>query len=317
MSGVRAAQKAVLRLRTTFLLICLATLWWPGLTFAVPAGTVINNTAQVSYDINTAHYNLTSNTEQFTVDSTLSPDLGNMAVAGQNSNHYYPGSSASLDISIDNTGGNSLDNGFITIDTDPDINVELNGANVSLVTESTSESGKRKKYSVSDLAQASSVTYQAQVDLPLTAAARSASMKVTYEANDKQIYSEDITLNISARSSGTLKLMQYSTASDADATAVMPSAYLDSNNTYQPIPAPQLIQAPGLDVTAPVSVDRYCCCRRHRGHAERIPRQQQYLSTDTGAATDSGTWAGRHGQSRTAERERHLQPRPGDLHCAG
>ncbi len=250
MSGVRAAQKAVLRLRTTFLLICLATLWWPGLTFAVPAGTVINNTAQVSYDINTAHYNLTSNTEQFTVDSTLSPDLGNMAVAGQNSNHYYPGSSASLDISIDNTGGNSLDNGFITIDTDPDINVELNGANVSLVTESTSESGKRKKYSVSDLAQASSVTYQAQVDLPLTAAARSASMKVTYEANDKQIYSEDITLNISARSSGTLKLMQYSTASDADATAVMPSAYLDSNNTYQPIPAPQLIQAPGLDVTA-------------------------------------------------------------------
>ncbi len=253
-AGIRASLKVSLRLQAAFLLVSLVTLIvWPGLSFAVPPGTVINNTAQVSYDINTAHYTLLSNTDQFTVESPYAPDSADLTISGYQTTNFYPGSGGTLDIAIENIGNNALNNGFLIIDTPINSTLSLLGSDVTLVSEATTTTTISRTYTVSDLALSNSGTYQAELVLPMGHDPNNNQVSVKYKANNIDITNQNIALNISDRTQGTLQLMHYSSADEAVPTTIMGTEYQDNDGNYLPRSAPDLNLAPGVKVTdAPV-----------------------------------------------------------------
>ncbi len=264
-AGTRASLKVSLRLQAVFLLVCLVTLMlWPGLSFAVPPGTVVNNTAQVSLDINSAHFILLTNTDQFTVEAPLPPDQGDLAASGHETINFYPGSSGTLDITIENTGGNDLKNGFLIIDTPLDSSLILSGSDVTLVSKTTVTVGSdstpastststqtktRRTFTVSDLATATSKTYQAELTLSVNTDQNDNVVSFEYQANDADIDNEDVSLNINPRTKGTLQLMHYSTADNAVSTSIMNTEYQNIDGDFHALPAPTLEQTPGVKVT--------------------------------------------------------------------
>ncbi len=264
-AGISASLKVSLRLQAAFLLVCLATsMLWPGLSFAVPPGTVINNTAQVSYDMYSVRFTLLSNTDQFTVESNLPSDSGGLGVSGHEATNFYPGSGGTLNLTIENTGGNDLKNGLLIIDTPLGSTLSISGSDVTLVSETTitpssitkqipksasTQAITRRTFTVSDLAIASNKTYQAELTLPMDADQSNNQVSVKYNANDADISNQDISLNISSRTKGTLQLMHYSSDDNAVPTAIMNTEYQDSNGNYVAIPAPELDQTPGVKVT--------------------------------------------------------------------
>jgi len=266
-AGITASLRAALRLQTQFLLACLATMTlWSGLSFAVPAGTVISNTAEVSFDVSSTTYTLLTNTDEFTVESILPADTGSLAVTGLETSNLYPGSGGTLNINLENSGSNTLENGFLTITTTANVQLDLSGAGATLVSESTSSNmntrafstnsnSTTREYSISNIAVAGAETYQAELTLPLDIAASSNLVTIQYRANNQDISQQETTLNISSRSEGNLQLLQYSTDADATPLQIKQPSFKNNAGIFVSLPVPEIEGAPGVRIIdAPITL---------------------------------------------------------------
>ncbi len=266
-AGFTASLKAALRLPTLFLLTCLATMTlWSGLSFAVPAGTIISNTAEISFDVSSTTYTLLTNTDEFIVESILPADTGSLAVTGLATTNLYPGSGGTLNINLENSGNNTLENGFLTITTAANVQLDLSGAGATLVSESTNSNMNTRafatnsatttrEYSIDNIAVAGNETYQAVISLPLDISTDSNLVTIQYRANNQDISQQETTLNISSRSEGKLQLLQYSTDADATPLQIKQPSYKNTDGIFVNLPIPKLEGSASTLITdAPITL---------------------------------------------------------------
>jgi hypothetical protein len=102
-SGLKAGQKDVLRLYLCSI-IGLFALLWSTLGLAVPAGTVISNTASINYSVSgVPGLPLSSNNDQFTVSALANITSATMGM-GPFSDNIFAGTPQLTTLTINTTG---------------------------------------------------------------------------------------------------------------------------------------------------------------------------------------------------------------------
>jgi len=241
-AGSFASLKAVVRLQTLFLLIFLATMsLWSGHSFAVPAGTIIKNAATLDYNVTTAYYNLTSNTDEFFVESRFPPNTSEMTVSGLETTNFYPGTGGSLNIYIDNIGNNDLNDGVLIIDTPVNTELIMTDDVATLIQETSTDSITTRQYAIDDIAMSHKLSFQAQLTLAVDASPENNKLTVRHTANNQTINQQAISLNISPRSDANLLILTQSPDDEeASLLSIEQPSYKDSNGQYVTFPIPSL-----------------------------------------------------------------------------
>ncbi len=232
----------VVYLQLTLLLLLLVshTLW-----ASTPAGTVISNTANLSYQINgVIQVPKTSNTNQFTVINLTQLNQGTISAPDIHAQQLYPGSQTYFYITLTNTGLNHLNQGTLSIRLPDNLNFSLadesGNTPLPLQSHSTLNGFSTYLYTVDTLSTGTHTSYRANIQLSDEFQINQNQFEVTYHANHVEIAHDSYTLNLNARTQSVLQLLQYSTDPDAMMLNVQPTSFMQANGHYSPLEPPIL-----------------------------------------------------------------------------
>lgn len=249
---------AALRLAAAFLIGFMIVLL-PATANAVPAGTAISNTAQISYTFNgTPGYTANSNTHTFLVESLAAATSATQTLTGPATTvTVYAGTTAPLTIDLTNTSNTTLINGQLKITAPVNTRINLTGAGATALSTSSTATTTTRTFIIADLALGASNSYQATLTLPLQLDPANNTVIVDYIANGSTINNQNLKLNLSSRSRSTVEFLTYAyNRPGSQVLAVGATAYDQGNSTFASITAPTLPDNPAVTVTsAPLSVE--------------------------------------------------------------
>ncbi len=221
---------------------------------ATPAGTVINNTASLNYQVNgTVQPSKSSNTNQFTVIGVISLNQGEVSAPETHTQQLYPGNRTDFDITLTNTGLNHLGNGTLSIRLPANLDFTLIDENenghLSLQSQSTLNDLSTYQYTVDTLNVGTHISYRASIQVPSNFQINQNLFEMTYQANSVEIAKTTTTLNLNERTQGILQLFQYSADPDATLLSIQPTSFMQANNHYSPL-TPPIVEELGISATA-------------------------------------------------------------------
>ncbi len=215
-----------------------------------PPGTVINNTANIQYQVNSlSQPPLHSNTDTFTVLEANNLNQGHVTPSGLDEARLFSGTTVSFNIEVQNEGTNNLNNGTLSIRLAEALDFELTDPNATLQSQTTLNGFTTYQYAIAPLLIASTASYAAHITWPANTQVNSDTLNIAYQANGVEVADSTTTLNLGERTQGVLQLLQYSAESDATSLVISPTEFLQSNNIYTPL-TPPIIEDLGISVTA-------------------------------------------------------------------
>ncbi|MDZ4261164.1 MAG: hypothetical protein U1B30_02400, partial [Pseudomonadota bacterium] len=247
-SGLKAGQKAVLRLFICTI-IGLFTLLWSTPGLAVPAGTVISNTASISYSVSgVPGLPLSSNNDQFTVTAPANITSATMGM-GPFSDNIFAGTPQLNTITINNTGSAPLSAQQLSITAPLNGQISLNGSGISLISSSNTATTTTSLFSLPNLTPGDSQNIQLTLTPPRVNVASSQAMVIEHHANSAMLSTQTIMMNLMPRTLATLETLEYSHSSRATPVIINATSYKDASSVYIPLPTPALPDALGTLVT--------------------------------------------------------------------
>jgi uncharacterized repeat protein (TIGR01451 family) len=221
---------------------------------ATPAGTVINNTANLNYQVNGAvQSSKSSNTNQFTVIGSISLNQGDVSAPEIHTQQLYPSNRTDFDITLTNAGLNHLDNGTLSIRLPANLDFTLIDENgngqLSLQSQSTFNGLSTYLYTVDTLNVGTQISYRASIQVPSNFQINQNLFEMTYQANSVEIAKTTTTLNLNERTQGILQLLQYSADQDATLLSIQPTLFMQPNGHYSPLTSP-IVEELGISATA-------------------------------------------------------------------
>ncbi len=213
---------------------------------ATPLGSIINNTAQVTFTVGgIPGFTQASNNHQITTvayenQADLNADFSKTSLSA--------GDSTTLNINITNMGNNNLTQGAVSI-----ILLENSENNISGILAmkgnlKITESGNRYVVDLPDIAIGSTASVSITTTVSLEQGEGSLPVSILYFANDKEIASVDKSLAIKLRTSASVETLYYDSTESATPTPISITQYDKGDGTFANIPAPTL---PGT--TTPVT----------------------------------------------------------------
>jgi uncharacterized repeat protein (TIGR01451 family) len=212
---------------------------------ATPIGTVIQNTAQVSFSAGGfGGFTINSNIAQFTVEGLGQTDIATMNVVQTPVNlSPSPGDTLAFAITINNIGDNTLANTELKITVPQNSTITLDTGTL-VAGDDTFENSLpvptiTRTFSLQDITSFETRVLQAVVILPLDGASGDTDFSFELVANGGSITTSHNPRIIEARTESTLELLRYDTASSQPPTDIMPTQY-DNGTSFATITPPPL-----------------------------------------------------------------------------
>lgn len=225
---------------------------WSSTAMAIPAGTLISNSAQVSFSVSgIPGFLITSNTDTITVVASPATDTAVLTIAAPATQRIYGGESALLNVALNNVGVNDLTAAQLRVVMQSSITVDLNGT--MPVTTTITGNMQAVTFPVADVLAASTANYVLNLALPTTVDVTNNLVSVELIANAQSITSQNIILDINSRTVADVKLMQRSNNASAPLEVVSTTEYDIGDGTFSILTAPSMkakSSAPTMSVTA-------------------------------------------------------------------
>ena len=206
---------------------------------ATPPGTVITNQAQVDYVDAGFNYSLSTNVDTFTVTSL---NMANVVVSASPAN-VYAGNTLTADISITNTGANTLTSGELILQPPSGTVVTTSGGYPVVV------NGNTVTVTLPDIAAGANLNPEIYFALPSDLSSGPVSIPVEYQANSVSIYSSNINVNVNGRTSAQADVLYYESGGAGPASQVPVTQYDSGGGVFVDIPAPLVPGGGGATVT--------------------------------------------------------------------
>ncbi|MEQ6341117.1 MAG: cellulose-binding domain-containing protein [Gammaproteobacteria bacterium] len=221
----------------TFSFLLLPSVAWT----ATPAGTVINNRAQVIYTLGgIGSVSTSSNVDQFTISALNTGVNATLGIATP-SGAFSAGNSTILNITITNPSSNPLTGGHLTFATPAGSTLQLlSGAGVV-----SSGNG----YSIPDIIANGSLVLSIRLTVPLTQPPGNLAVPISYQATGLSPVSSNTSLAIKARTRSKIEFLQYDATGNAPPTPVGITQFANSSGAIEDIPAPTLPGGGNIHVT--------------------------------------------------------------------
>lgn len=250
-----SGQRAGLSLRVGGLGLLLLLGWAPP-ALAVPPGSVISNTATITFSVSgLAGAALTSNTEQFTVANPDEVNCASMTI-GPFSCRLYAGTTHTTTFDLLNSGGNTLANQRLRITAPLESRIELSGSGTALIATTSGTTTTESLYALPDLTPTQTQTLQLALTLPRPVDSASSQLTIEHLANGVSINTQTIPLEVLGRTQSSLEILQYSRGAKALPVIINATRYQGAGGEFLPARVPELPDLPGVAVTAgPVTLE--------------------------------------------------------------
>ncbi|MFQ5596838.1 MAG: hypothetical protein ACE5GK_02190 [Nitrospiria bacterium] len=226
--------------------ICLVFLFFSTGLAATPPGTLINNTAQVSYQVGSLPgLPIVSNTDQVTTvavsgDPDLSADFSQTSLSA--------GDSATLTLTVTNKSTQTLTNGSLTLSLPADPGNVLNGPLP------ISKTNQDYVVNLPDIPVAASETLTLTMTVSMNQAAGPISVPIVYTSNGKEMASVTKPLTIQLRTGASIDTLYYDPAGSTPPISVVLTQYDKGDGVYTTIPAPVIPGTTTLVTDGPLSM---------------------------------------------------------------
>lgn len=221
-----------------------------------PGGTVISSTAEITFTTaGSSNFKISTNTEEFIVIDFALFHKAETAISpfGQN---LYAGTTHTTSIDITNTGLNELKDGSMVISAPIGMDIDLTGTDVTLTSKTKTATTQTLVYSLPDMVMSSLLQQQLALSIPLSVDPENNTLTIKHIANDRTITEQTVELNLQTRTEATLEILQYSHTDKAEPVIINTTEYDQGSGSFQPIPAPELPDEPGVLVTdGPITLE--------------------------------------------------------------
>ena len=211
-----------------------------------PAGTVISNQAQVSFDMGGGPVDQDSNIDQFAVLGINTADV----TFNSSPTSVFAGEIVTVDISITNTGGNALKSSKLQVQLPATGTVVTSdgGYPVQVV-------GDTATVTLPDIAFAANLTLKLYIQLPSTMSGGSINIPMEYWANNTVISTASADPIVKARTEADTDLMFYDTSGGGSSMQIPVTEYDSGGGVFVVLPPPPVPDSGALVTDDPLTLD--------------------------------------------------------------
>jgi len=210
-----------------------------------PAGTVISNQAQASFNMGGGAVDQDSNIDQFTVLSINTADV----IFSSSPTSLFAGETVTMDLSITNTGGNALESSRLQVQLPATGTVVTSdGGYPAQIT------GNTATVSLPDIAFGANLTFKLYIQLPTTLSGGSVNIPLEYWANNTLISTASADPVVKARTEADTDLMFYDSGGSGLTMQVPVTEYDSGGGIFVVLPPPPVPGSAALVTDNPLAL---------------------------------------------------------------